>query len=319
VVLGLLLSLPAAAEEKGTAPEQPPTVVPLEGEEIPLWPGDAPGSEGLSLQEALTERSDDPVLHDRIFTQILQPSLRVYRPAVPNGVAVIVAPGGAYRRVVIDKEGLDIAQWLNGLGITAFVLKYRLPDEGHRAPADVPLQDAQRAVRLVRHRAEALGIDPQRIGVLGFSAGGHLAGTLAAHHGTTVYPPAHGESIQSARPDFLILVYPVVAKDFLRSDDPEKYPGLREVVSKYPLDAGVSKDWPPTFLLQAADDPAVKAEGALRLYQSLQTAGVPSELHVFPSGGHGFGIRNAKGPVARWPELCGEWMRGLGGLAAGDG
>lgn len=315
----LLVLLPA----RPATPEEPSAATPLSGEEIRLWPGDAPGSEGLALEETLTERSRDPDRHDRAITHVLRPSLSVHRPAAPNGAAVIVAPGGGYQRVVIDKEGGNVAEWLNGLGVTAFVLKYRLPEEGHAAPADVPLQDAQRAMRVLRSRAESLGIDPRRIGILGFSAGGHLAGSLAAYPDASVYAPADAAEAQSARPDFAVLVYPAVGTDFVASDVLERYPGLRQVVSKYPLEPGVSKEWPPTFLLQTADDPSVAAEGALRLFRALRTAGVPAEIHVFQAGGHGFGIRNAKGPrdrggaqapVARWPALCGEWMRSLGVL-----
>lgn len=294
----------------------PPGATPLPGEEILLWPGEAPGSEGLPLHETLTERSRDPDHHDRIFTNVLQPSLRVLRPAAANGTAVIVAPGGGYQRVVIDKEGLDIAEWLNGLGVTAFVLKYRLPGEGHAAPADVPLQDVQRAMRVLRSRAEALGIYPERIGIIGFSAGGHLAGSLAAYHGSRVYAPVDEADGHSARPDFVILVYPVVGDDFVEPDALARYPELRKVVSRYPLITGVSKDGPPTFLVHAADDASWHAEGSVRLFEALRAVGVPAEIHVFQNGGHGFGIRNAEGPVARWPMLCGEWMRQLGVLSA---
>lgn len=308
VALFLVLLSPATPEGFDT--------VQISGEEILLWPGDAPGSEDLASYEILTERSHDQFRHDRVATHILQPSLFVHRPAVPNGSAVIVAPGGGYQRVVIDKEGQDVAEWLNGFGVTAFVLKYRLPGEGHAAPADVPLQDAQRAMRVLRDRAESLGIDPRRIGILGFSAGGHLAGSLAAYHDASVYAPVDAADRQSARPDFAILIYPAVGTEFVGPDVLEKYPGLRQVVSKYPLEPGASKEWPPTFLLQAADDPSVADEGSLRLFHALRSAGVPAEIHVFQRGGHGFGIRNAEGPIARWPVLCDEWMGALGVLEA---
>lgn len=318
--VGALL-LVLVSPETPVAPDGSPDAASLPGEEILLWPGDAPGSGELPLQEVFTERSRDPSRHDRIFTGVLRPSLRMLRPAAPNGVAVIVAPGGAYQRFVIDKEGLDVAEWLNGLGVTAFVLKYRLPDEGHAAPADVPLQDAQRAMRVLRGRAESLGIDPQRIGILGFSAGGHLAGSLAAYPDSAVYSPVDDADQQSARPDFVVLVYPVVNTGFTQPDVLERYPGLRLAVSKYPLEPSLvqpeaSKEWPPTFLLHTADDPSVSDEGSLRLYHALRAAGEPAEIHVFRRGGHGFGIRNAEGPVARWPALCGEWIRSLGVLGA---
>ena len=289
---------------------------PLPGEVILLWPGDAPGSDGLPLRQTVTERSDDPSVNDRAVTGILQPSLTVLRPEDPNGAAVIVAPGGGYQRITFDKEGVDIARWLNGLGVTAFVLTYRLPGEGHAAPAVVSLQDAQRAVRILRSRADELEIDPGRIGIIGFSAGGHLAGTLAADLGSRVYTPVDGADRLDPRPDFVVLVYPVVGSDFVDPDALARYPGLRRVVSEYPLVTGVSKDWPPTFLVHAADDVSWYAEGSVRLFEALRAAGVPAELHVFASGGHGFGIRKAEGPVSSWPVLCGEWMRRLGVVAA---
>jgi len=317
LILFVLTALAAALLPDARAAEPgPDDAALLSGEEILLWPGDAPGSAGLALKETITERSDDPTHHDRIFTGVLSPSLRMLRPPSPSGAAVIVAPGGAYKRVVIDKEGRDISKWLNDLGVTAFVLKYRLPGEGHAAPADVPLQDGQRAVRVLRSRAAALGIDPGRIGIIGFSAGGHLAGALAGYHGARVYASVDEADRLSARPDFVILAYPAASRGFVRPEALARMPVLGQVVSKYPLEGGVSKDWPPTFLLHAADDASVPAEGSVRLFEALHAAGVPAEIHVFRTGGHGFGIKNAVGPIADWPMLCGEWMRALGVLDA---
>jgi acetyl esterase/lipase len=145
---------------------------------IPLWPGAAPGSARLTITEKITERITDPAKHDRIYTQIVTPSLAVHRPGQPNGVAMIVVPGGGYSRIVIDKEGPDTSAWLNRNGVTAFVLKYRLPGEGHENPQDVALQDAQRAVRVLRAHAAEWDLDPTRIGFIGYSAGGHLAAAL---------------------------------------------------------------------------------------------------------------------------------------------
>jgi acetyl esterase/lipase len=302
LLAGLLL-LPAADAEGAAL---------LGGEEILLWPGPAPGSEGLGFEELLTERSQDPSRHDRIFTHILRPSLRMFRPEKPNGAAVIVMPGGAYQRVVVDKEGADICAWLNGLGVMAFVLKYRLPDEGHVHGSDVPLQDAQRAIRLLRSRAAAQGIDPHRIGVIGFSAGGHLAGALAGYPAAELYAPRDEADRESARPDFVILGYPAVGVLGQRPGEPTALPQRHLLMSKYRVDTGVAKDSPPMFLFHANDDPSVSPEGSIRVYQALRAAGVPAEIHIFRSGGHGFGIRDAKGPVALWPTVCGEWLRALG-------
>jgi acetyl esterase/lipase len=302
LLAGVLL-LPAANAEGAAL---------LGGEEILLWPGPAPGSEGLGFEELLTERSQDPSRHDRIFTHILRPSLRMFRPEKPNGAAVIVMPGGAYQRVVVDKEGADICAWLNGLGVTAFVLKYRLPDEGHADGSKAPLRDGQRAVRLLRSRAATLGIDPRRIGVIGFSAGGHLAGALAGCSTTQLYTPRDEADRESARPDFVILGYPATGILAARPSEPGPLPQRHQLMSKYAVAGGVTKDSPPTFLFHASDDPTVSPEGSIRVYQALRPAGVPAEIHIFRSGGHGFGIRDAKGPVALWPTLCGEWLRALG-------
>jgi acetyl esterase/lipase len=183
-----------------------------EPEVIPLWPGAAPGSENLMIEEKITERSADPARHDRIYTQIVTPSLAVHRPAQPNGVAVIVAPGGGYQRVVVDKEGSDTAAWLNRLGVTAFVLKYRLPGEGHANGHNVPLMDAQRAVRLVRARAAEFGADPARIGFLGYSAGGHLAMSVTFFHDRKLREPSDAIDAVSARPDFVVLCYAAASR-----------------------------------------------------------------------------------------------------------
>jgi acetyl esterase/lipase len=241
--------------------------------------------------------------------------LRVFRPANPNGAAVIVMPGGAYQRVVVDKEGADICAWLNSLGVTAFILKYRLPDEGHTSGSDVPLQDGQRAMRLVRSRADGWGIDPHRIGVIGFSAGGHLAGTLAGYSTVQVYAPCDEADRQSARPDFVILGYPATGTLAPQPPDFAKLPQSLQIMWKYPTEIGVTKESPPTFLFHAGDDPAVSPAGSLRVYQALRASGVSAEIHVFRSGGHGFGIKDAVGPVALWPTLCGEWLRALGLLS----
>jgi len=294
------------------APADQPGAVGLPSEEILLWPGAPPGSEDLVLEEHILERSRDPNRRDRAVTGILIPTLTVVRPVSPNGAAVIVAPGGAYERVVIDKEGLDAAEWLSGLGVTALVLTYRLPTEGHTAAANVPLEDAQRAVRVVRCRSETLGIDPRRIGVLGFSAGGHLAGSLAGNPDSGLYAPVDDADACSARPDFVILAYPWVGSRFVQPETLASDPQRRLLLTRYPLESAVSKQWPPTFLFQTADDAAAPAEGTVRLFLALRASGVPAEIHIFAGDGHGFGIKDARGPAAQWPMLCGEWLRALG-------
>ncbi|HWA74617.1 MAG TPA: alpha/beta hydrolase [Polyangiaceae bacterium] len=283
--------------------------------ELPLWPGDAPGSAGLALAEVVTERSKDPALHDRAITGILRPSLTVYVPAQPNGAALIVAPGGSYLREAWDKEGVDTARWFANKGVTVFLLKYRLPAEGHQARSDVPLQDAQRAVRVVRARAASFRLDAKRIGVMGFSAGGHLAALLASRFDEKVYEPVDAADRLSARPDFAILLYPVVSME-----DPIAHAGSRRallgespnaalLVAKS-ADRQVTRENPRTLLLLAADDQAVLPENSLRYYRALRDAGVSAELHVYESGGHGFGMRSPKGAAAEgWAELALSWMR----------
>lgn len=280
---------------------------------IRLWPGAAPGSEKLTITEKITERSTDPTKHDRIYTQIVEPSMQVFRPPSSNGVALIVAPGGAYQRVVIDKEGLDTATWLNGLGITAFVLKYRLPDEGHENGYLVPLQDAQRAMRLVRANAGAWGLDPARIGFLGYSAGGHLAASVAFFSDRRTYEPVDAADALSARPDFSVFCY-AVARAFGNVAEDNSAPQRMRLAAEFAIVATPGVTYPPAFIFHASDDPAVPPEHALHLYTAVRESGSAAELHVFRRGGHGFGIRNAQGPIARWPELCEAWLRDTGVL-----
>ena len=281
---------------------------------IPLWPGAAPGSEQLTIAERITERSTDPAKPDRIFTQIVTPSLSVHRPEKPNGIAVIVAPGGGYQRIVIDKEGPDTSAWLNRLGITAFVLKYRLPGEGHENAKDVALQDAQRAMRVIRAHAAEWGLDPARIGFLGYSAGGHLSASLEFFFDRKIYPPIDAADQLSARPDFSVLGY---APAGARGPRPASLAGLtpRQLLDwDYKIEATPGVKYPPTIILQADDDPTVNPQNAATIYLALKQNGTPVEMHVFRRGGHGFGIRDAKGPVTHWPDLCAEWMKEIGVL-----
>lgn len=284
---------------------------------IPLWPGDGigPGSENSPAQLTVTERSKLPFWPDRVVTGVKQPNLTAFVPDKPNGVAVIAAPGGAYSRIVVDKEAAEMARWLNPYGVTVFLLQYRLPGEGHVNGADVPLQDGQRAIRIVRQHAKEWGLDPHRIGLLGASAAGHLAASVGAEFDKKVYAPKDEADTLSARPDFLMLLYPVVTmdsqythletRDNLLGKDPSA-----ERIEAYSPDLHVTKDTPPTFIVLADDDPAVPAENSLRYYQALKKAGVPAELHIFKDGSHGFGIRDTRQmPVSLWPNLAIDWMK----------
>jgi acetyl esterase/lipase len=282
--------------------------------DIPLWPGAAPGSEKLTITEKITERSTDPAKPDRIYTQIVQPSLAVHRPDKPNGAAVIIAPGGGYLRIVIDKEGPDTSAWLNRLGVTAFVLKYRLPDEGHVNGRDVALQDAQRAMRVVRAHAAEWGLDPARLGFLGYSAGGHLAASLEFFSARQVYPAVDAADRLSARPDFSILGYAFAGEKGPRPASLEGLKPQAQLRWEYRIEATPGVTYPPTFILQADDDPTVNPQDAATIYLALKQNGTPVEMHVFRHGGHGFAIRDAKGPVTHWPDLCADWMKEIGVL-----
>jgi len=302
-----LLAL-AAAGVPASALAAIPSYADDPAEVLPLWPGLPPGAPATLPDEQYIERARPGEPHDRYAAQIARPTISVFRPQNPTGNAVLLAPGGAYIRVVTDKEGYDSARWLTAHGITAFVLRYRLPGGGWAHASDVPLQDAQRAIRLIRSRARDFSIDPERLGVIGFSAGGHVAASLAVHHATAVYDPVDAADSLSARPQVVGLLYPVISmgayahggsRDALLG----KAPGNAAIMA-YSPDRHVTADTPPTLLVHAADDPAVPLENSLNMFAALRAASVPSELHVFEAGGHGFGLRLAPGATAwAWPDL----------------
>ena len=287
---------------------------------LPLWPDLPPGTPAGFGPPRITDLSDNPFFPDRELTRISRPSLTVLHPERANGTAVIVAPGGGYSRISIEQEGRSTARWLLSLGVTVFLMTYRLPDEGHANGADVPLQDAQRAVRLVRSAAPDWGLDPARIGVLGASAAGRMMASLITGFDRPVYPPTDAADRASARPDFAILLYPVISMEAGIA-----HPGSRDrligeapsesAIKRYSPDQNLRSDTPETFIVQADDDEAVPAENALRFYLALRQASVRAELHVFREGGHGFGIEKTAGlPLAAWPDLCAAWMARLGAL-----
>ncbi|MGD0200057.1 MAG: alpha/beta hydrolase [Bryobacteraceae bacterium] len=264
-----------------------------------LWPQGAPGALG-------SEDAD-------------KPSLTIYLPSQEraNGTAVVVCPGGGYAHLSMDHEGRQIAEWLNARGIAAFVLKYRLGPRYHH-PA--MLQDVQRAVRTVRARAGEFGVAPNRIGVWGFSAGGHLASTAGTH-----FDPgdaASGDPIErvSSRPDFLILAYPVITMDErythqgsrlnLLGENPD--PKLVEDLSN---DQRVTDQTPPAFLFHTSDDPAVPVENSVRFYEALRKAGVPAEMHIYEHGRHGLGLAQQDPALSTWPSLLENWLKSRGLLS----
>jgi len=285
------------------------------GAEYPLWPATPPGSEGLSLTEKATDSSTDAKDPQRTLTAIAVPTIRAFVPAQPNGTAAIITVGGGYTSLVIDKEGTDIAKWLNTLGITAFVVKNRLPGEGHRDATHVPLQDAQRALRLVRAHAREWHIDPAKIGVVGLSSGGHLASTLGTNYDKPVYAAQDASDAVSARPDFLVLAYGPhsgnARKQLINPAQKPLEPTEKQALyDEFPTDQHVNAQTPPSFLVTADNDDKVDARNSTRFYDALKAAGVNAELHIFQDGKHGFAIRNAKGyPVAIWTLLAEQWLR----------
>lgn len=307
-----LAATPAVARQTVAPPD--PT------ETIRLWPGPAPGHEGVTVTPQVVERSTDPAFHDRYARYTVDPLMQVVRPERPNGAGLLLIPGGGYRWAVVDKEGLDVARVFSAHGFTCFVLRYRLPADGWAAGPAAPLQDAQRALRLIRARAAEYALDADRIAVLGASAGGHLAGLLTQRP-DAAYAPVDAADEASHRPDLSVLLYPVATLF-----DPFAHAGSRrELLGEAPTDETLAQwslermDWtgrPPVFLIHAIDDAAVPVENSLQLLSTLRAAGVPAEAHLFEEGGHGFGIRLIQGrPAAVWPELVLGWMRRKGFVA----
>lgn len=280
-----------------------------------VWPqGDAPGARQSPAQLMLEEQHTGPSAWDRSVTGVRAPQITVYAPAEPNGVGILVTPGGSYRRVVLDKEGSALAPFFNARGYTLFVMTYRLPGDGHAEGANAPLADVQRAMRMLRANAHRWRLDADKLGVMGFSAGGHAAASLGTRYDEAVYDPADEVDALSARPAFMALVYPVIT--MVADID---HPGSREElignspdeqqIRHYSLEQRASAQTPPTFLLHAVDDPSVKVENSVVMFSALRRLGVPVEMHLFEQGKHGFGIRDAQGlPVSVWPELMMNWI-----------
>jgi len=282
---------------------------------IDLWPAGAPGGDGVKLTERIVERDNPFGLPDRAAHEVTTPTLSVFRPQKPNGTAILIIPGGGYSWVVIDKEGFEGARWFSRAGATVYILKHRLPHQGWTAGPDTPLQDAQRAIRTIRARAAEDGVDPARVMVMGFSAGGHVAGSLATRFDAEVSPPADATDRLSARPDAAVLMYPVVTMQPGAAHAGSRRNLLGETPSadmteKYSLETSPPASTPPIFLLHAADDASVPVENSLLLFSALKKAGVPAALHVFETGGHGFGLRGIdEDPRRTWPSLVVDWSR----------
>lgn len=287
--------------------------------EIRLWQTTAPGSEGaVAVKETFEERGtvENP---NRRINGVTVPTITLYRPTkeTNTGAAFIIIPGGGYSGVVIDKSGHDIARFLNTIGITGIVLKYRLPrPEGFVFDHDVPLRDAARAMRLSRHHAGEWGLDPNRIGVMGFSAGGHLASTLATRFDRVNADLDDPVNHVSARPDFQVLVYPVISfqESITHSGSRRNLIGENpsmDLVNLYSNELQVTVDTPPAFLVSTYDD-KVKAENSLLYFKALRTVKVPAEIHIYEEGGHGYGIIPTGKPVSSWHHRMAEWMKQRG-------
>jgi acetyl esterase/lipase len=273
-----------------TGRAQPPAVV-------PVWPDKAPGETG-EIGEEKWAPAKPKALAQKLLTNVSKPTLTVYRPArdKDTGTAVVICPGGGYNILAMDLEGEEVAQWLNSVGVTAIILKYRVPRRKDVVQHQLPLADAQRAVSVVRSRAKEWGLDPKRLGILGFSAGGHLAAAAATNYARRSYEPIDGVDTVLCRPDFVVLVYPA----YLMGKNGALNPEIR-----------VNARTPPTFLVHAGDDP-VSPENSVAMYRALQRNKVPAELHLYAGGGHGFGLRPSAQPCSHWPLRCEEWLRGRG-------
>jgi acetyl esterase/lipase len=282
--------------------------------EFALWPGVPPGGNGVNLKLEVENRGFWPnQSDDRALSRIERPTVSVFRPDRGDGSALLIVPGGGYRHLLIDKEGSEVARRINGAGITSFVLTHRLPSEGWADGPDVPLQDAQRAMRLIRARAREFAIDPKRIGVLGFSAGGHVAASLMTRFAAAVYVPVDDADRNTARPDFAGLVYPVISMSppLVHAASREELLGSAPTAAQeaaYSCDRLVTAKTSPALLIAAADDREVDPQNSVAMFQAMRAANVASELHLFEEGGHGFSLRRIEGrPVSVWPDLFLHW------------
>jgi acetyl esterase/lipase len=282
LLLGLALAIPGALAAAADVPAGATTT-------LPLWSDPAPGETGTAKPEtAVVDKKN--VL---IVGEVSVPTISLYPApaATANGTAVVICPGGGYSILAMDLEGTEVASWLNGCGITAVILKYRVPKRANQPPYLAAVQDGQRALSLVRSKAQEWGIKPDRIGILGFSAGGHLAAMASTNAGNRLYAARDATDQVSCRPDFSVLIYPA----YLVTD------------GKLNPELPVAADSPPAFLVFNGDD-KLGPEQAIGYYLALKNHGVPAELHVYSKGGHGFGLRPTANPCSTWPERCREWL-----------
>jgi acetyl esterase/lipase len=281
---------------------------------LKLWPDGIPGS---IKNEAYSETPVETKEIGTIYTKVTDPTISVYLPAPgkATGTAVLICPGGGYEILASSHEGNDIAKWLNENGIAGIVLKYRLPSDIIMKDKSVgPLQDVQEAMRIIRRKSEEWKINPKKVGVIGFSAGGHLASTLSTHYSEKVYS---AKDTVNARPDFSILIYPVISFDasFTHTGSRNNLIGKdpsEEAIKHFSNELQITKDTPPAFLVHSSDDEVVPVKNSLLYYENLLKNKVTAELHLFQKGGHGYGLAINKPTQSAWPELCIKWLNANG-------
>jgi len=307
MVVSKALFLLAALAFCGSLMAQQPAWQPAPGHlTVPVWPQAAPGAEPNPPVEINATTDNDRTVAGKPVIRlgnVSAPTLTLYKPKTKKTrAAVVVFPGGGYQILAINLEGSEVCGWLNAAGITCVLLKYRVPNSGPYPKSAAALQDAQRALGVVRSHSTEWGIDLHQIGVLGFSAGGHLAAALSTHFEQRLYDSMDGSDLLSCRPDFAVIVYPgylaLAAQNFAPNPD---------IV--------VTAQTPPTFLVQAEDDP-VHVENALVYYRALKNANVPAEMHIYAEGGHGYGLRRTELPVTAWPQSVETWFRTIHVLPA---
>ncbi len=295
---GLLTAAIFADETAKTDASQP--------ESILLWPGIAPGDKGdIGEEHDMTKPAENKPSGQGVIRlgNVSKPMITVFRPAADkaNGAAVVVCPGGGYNILAYDLEGSEVCQWLNSIGVTGVLLKYRVPGRGGERWT-APLQDAQRAIGLVRSHAKDWGIDPKRVGILGFSAGGHLSAMASTSYESRTYPTVDAADSESCRPDFTILVYPA-------------YLTAPKDLTKLAPEIKVTDKTPPAFIAMTEDDP-IHVECAIAYAAALKSAKVSAELHLYPKGGHGYGLRPSANEVSTWPARAADWLKSQGWLSA---
>ena len=328
--LKLSLSVLLVVFPSGGLSAQKPVWQPSAGHtQIPIWPGAAPDPQPVAGPESVEIDPKFLIAGKTVVgvSNVTQPTMTVYSPEGKNtGAAVVVFPGGGYQELAIDLEGTEVCDWLTPKGITCVLLKYRVtdvgpyPKSGPYPESPMALQDAQRTMGLVRFHATEWHIDPHKIGVLGFSAGGHLVAAISTHFDRRLYPAVDEADEESCRPDFAVAIYPGHLS--LSAAEWDAKQGTKKFVVPHPANANkdlwlnpevpVTRQTPPTFLLQNEDDHVDSVYDSLAYYIALVKAGVPAEMHLYAQGGHAFGLRRTKLPVTAWPELVEAWLRTIG-------